>query len=347
MRGTLVVIAATTFLFACTVTSRPPLPRPEPAQVSRLQRLLAERSREQVGYPIGAGDRLKVTVPNAEELSGEFFVANDGTITLPLIGAIPVSGKREEEVAEDIRQRLATEYLQSPEVIVTVASYKGRRISVTGSVGRPGFFELQGTHETILDILTRAGGVGKDASSTIYFTPAGASPNDPKRIAMAEELSLIPGGTRDGMEKDQVEIDLTNLYQGLPVPLLMLPVRDGDRIFVRPGGLVFVEGWVEKPSPYDLLPAMTLTQAVTKAGGLHFAASRGKVTLSREDRGGISHDYRVDYSALATGREKDIYLQPGDHVYVGGNVAKVGVWSVYNVFATVVRFTVGGAIALF
>lgn len=300
-----------------------------------------------MGYPIGAEDRLKVTVPNAEELSGEYSVANDGTITLPLIGAIAVSGKTDEEVAEDVRQRLATEFLQSPEVIVTVDAYKGRRVSVTGAVGKPGFYDLQGTHDTILDVLTRAGGISKEASSTIYFTPAGTGTSDPKQIAMAEERSLIPHATSGASEESQVEIDLTDLYQGRPVPVLMLPVRDGDRIFVRPSGQVFVEGWVDKPSPYELLPAMTLTQAVTKAGGLHFAASAGSVTLSREDRAGIRHDYRVDYSALAKGEEKDIYLRPGDHVYVGGNPAKVGVWSVYNVFATIIRVSIGGAVALF
>jgi polysaccharide export outer membrane protein len=332
---------------SCAATERPPVLRPAAAQVSRLQALLAERSQEKVGYPIGAEDRLKVTVPNAEELSGEFSVANDGTITLPLIGAMPVTGKTDEEVAEDIRQRLATEYLQSPEVIVTVEAYKGRRISVTGSVGKPGFYDLQGSHDTILDILTRAGGISKEASSTIYFTPAGAGSDKPKQIAMAEGRSLIPPATSGRIEEDQVEIDLTDLYQGRPVPLLMLPVRDGDRIFVRPSGQVFIEGWVEKPSPYELLPAMTLTQAVTKAGGLHFAASPASVTLSREDRTGIRHDYRVDYPALANGQEKDIYLRPGDHIFVGGNPAKVGVWGVYNVFATIVRVSVGGAIALF
>src|SRR2546430_2126480 len=119
---------------------------------------------------------------------------------------------------------------------------------------------------------------------------------------MAEERSLIPVASKGGADQDQVEIDLTDLCQGRPVPSLMLPVRDGDRIFVRPSGQVFVEGWVEKPDPYDLLPAMTLTQAVTKAGGLHFAASPASVTLSREDRTGIRHDYRVDYPALANGQ---------------------------------------------
>jgi len=309
--------------------------------------LLTERSQERQGYPIGAEDRLKETVPGAADLSGEFSVANDGTITLPLVGAIPVSGKTEEEVAEDIRQRLAAEYLQSPEVIVTVTVYKGRRVSVTGAVGRPGFYDLQGTRETILDILTRAGGVAKEASPTIYFTPGNVREGGPRRVAMAEQLGLAQNAGGDKGGEDQIEIDLTDLYQGHSVPMLMLPVRAGDRIYVRPGGQVFVEGWVEKPSPYELLPAMTLTQAVTKAGGLHFASSASNVTLSRDDRDGIRRDYFVDYPALAKGEQKDVYLQPGDHIYVGGNPAKIGVWSIYNVFATVVRVSVGGAIALF
>src|SRR5439155_26697961 len=110
------LFAAAMVVSSCAATERPPVLRPAPTQVSRLQALLAERSQEKVGYPIGAEDRLKVTVPNAEELSGEFSVANDGTITLPLIGAMPVTGKTDEEVAEDIRQRLAAEYRQSPAV---------------------------------------------------------------------------------------------------------------------------------------------------------------------------------------------------------------------------------------
>ena len=341
------LIGCTLVIAGCAVaTQRPPVPRPDPAQASRLQQLMAQRSQERGGYPVGPGDRLKVKVPNAEDVSGEFVVENDGTIKLPLVGTLPVSGKTDEDVAEDIRQKLATQYLQSPEVIVTVEAYNGRRVSVTGAVGKPGLYDLQGTRETILDMLTRAGGIARDASQTIFFSPADAEAGS-RQVAMAEALHVMPAASDSGGRPEQVEIDLSNLYEGRPVPLLMLPVRDGDRIYVRPGGQIFVEGWVDRPSPYDLQPTMTLTQAVTKAGGLHFAASSGSVTLSREDRGGVRRDYHVDYPALEMGQEKDIVLQPGDRVYVGGNPAKVGVWSVYNVFATIVRFSIGGAIALF
>jgi len=57
--------------------------------------------------------------------------------------------------------------------------------------------------------------------------------------------------------------------------------------------------------------AMTLTQAIGKAGACIFAAAPASVTLSREDSNGVVRDYAV-VNALRDGSEKDIYLEPGD-----------------------------------
>ena len=41
-------------------------------------------------YRLGVGDKLGITVFNEDSLSGEFTVAADGTLSVPLIGAIDV-----------------------------------------------------------------------------------------------------------------------------------------------------------------------------------------------------------------------------------------------------------------
>ena len=334
---------------ACSVTQRPPRVADEAVQTSRLNELFTLRTADATsqGYTIGVGDQLHVAVARADEFTGDFQVAEDGKISMPLIGEFVARGKRDEEVAAAIADALRSGYLQSPEVIVTVANVVGRKATLAGAVARPGFYELTNGRETILGLLTRGGGITEDASPKIYFTPGMESGKAGPQVAMATS----PGGVRPGLlsptDDKPIEIDLTDLYQGGTVPALQLPVRSGDVIFVKEGGQVFVDGWVEDPKPYPLKRAMTLTQAVGKAGGLHFAAAPGSVTLSREDSNGVVRDYGVDFDALRNGSEKDIYLEPGDKIHVAGSPLKVGAWGLYNAFTSVIRFSIAGGVAAF
>lgn len=344
IRGT--SFALVLLLSACSVTQRPPRPGEDAAQSSRLQELSAERSGdgESRGYRIGAGDKVRISVARAEEMSGEYTVTEDGHVVLPLIGDVVAAGRTEEDLAGTVAAALRAQYLQSPEVIVAVSSFLGKKVTVTGAVARPGFYELKGGRETILDLLTRAGGITEDASPKIYFSPA--APGQ-RRVAMAEGVGVQPAALIASPDQKPIELDLTDLYQGTTVPALQLPVRSGDVIYVKEGGQVYVQGWVGDPKSYPLKRAMTLSQAVAKAGGLHFGASAGSVMLSREDRRGVVHEYQVDFSALRGGAEKDIYLEPGDRIYVSGNPVKVGAWGVYNTLTSIIRFSIAGGVAAF
>ncbi|MGH7897234.1 MAG: polysaccharide biosynthesis/export family protein, partial [Candidatus Binatia bacterium] len=336
------VSALSLTLSACAAHERPPGPRMQPSQVTRVQKLIAERSGSSgTNYRVAPGDKIRIRVPGADELTGEFTVARDGIVSLPLLGDERVAGKTEAQIAEGFRSRLAARYLQSPEVIVSALSH-GRKAAVLGAVAKPGFYDLAGSRETILDLLTRAGGITAAASPRIYFTPAQSNGSRP--IAMTTGGGLLADATGDS-SGSSIEIDLTDLYQGRMIPALELPVRDGDSILVKQGGQVFVEGWVESPKPYDLQRAMTLTQAVTKAGGLSFAASPRAVTLTRQDRNGRLHDYRVDYPGMTAGKEKDIYLEPGDRIHVAASTVKVVPWGLYMFLSGIVRVAIGGGVA--
>src|SRR5437016_5519844 len=126
------MIAALLLVSACAATRRPPLAAQEPRQSSRLQDLFAERAGDAAssGYRIGVGDKLKVAVAQAQEISGDYAVAEDGKISLPLVGDVVAGSKTEQEVSEAITAKLKAEYLQSPEVIVSVAGFVGRKVTV-------------------------------------------------------------------------------------------------------------------------------------------------------------------------------------------------------------------------
>jgi polysaccharide export outer membrane protein len=339
------VALACLVLAGCSAAQRPPVARATPAETARIQQLLAQRTAgTRSSRTIAPGDRLNVKVANLDELSGEFTVANDGTISLPLVGDIAVAGKRDTDVAEILRGRLAAQYLQTPQVLVSVVGYQGQRVAVIGAVRTPGFYDVEKQDETILDLITRAGGIAGAAGPKVYFSPAEAGSPKVEPVVLSTTDSDL-GTALKG--RNPVEIDLGDLYQGRPVAALGIPVLDGDLIAVQQGGQIFVGGWVENPNLYPLQPAMTVTQVITKAGGLHVAASSDSVTISRPDSDGHLRDYHIDYPAMVAGTEQDILLEPDDKVYVGVSSVKVVPWSVYKVVATVIRVGVGASVALF
>ena len=109
-RSIAALVAALLGLAACGV--RTPTLRPDagtPAGAARLARLMTERNAAGPApeYQIGAGDRLALTVVQVEALTGEFEVARDGSLLLPIIGTLAAAGRTERGLAEDITKRLA------------------------------------------------------------------------------------------------------------------------------------------------------------------------------------------------------------------------------------------------
>src|SRR3954468_8166856 len=73
------------------------------------------------GYLLAAGDKLKVTVFDEPNLTGEYQVGARGDVALPLIDAIPAEGSSPEDLAERIAAALAEGgYVLDPRVAVEV-----------------------------------------------------------------------------------------------------------------------------------------------------------------------------------------------------------------------------------
>lgn len=88
-------------------------------------------------YKLGPGDQLRVTVFNDPRLTGEFRITDSGTIALPLVGAIPVSGRTTAEAETAIMRSLRSRNLfNDPSVAVEVQEY--RPVFVLGMVERGG-----------------------------------------------------------------------------------------------------------------------------------------------------------------------------------------------------------------
>lgn len=114
-------------------------------------------------FEIGPEDILGVRVWKEPELSGGVQVRSDGKITLPLIGEVHAAGKTPEQLRKNIAE-LLSEYIQNPDVMVSVQSVQSKRFYITGEVGRPGGYQLV-VPTTVLQALTNAGGFREFANT--------------------------------------------------------------------------------------------------------------------------------------------------------------------------------------
>lgn len=114
-------------------------------------------------YQIAPLDKIKVTVFQVPDLSGEFEVDLMGNLTLPLIGNVKAVSLTTAELDQRITQLLAAKYLQNPDVNVSVSSSSTRVVTVDGAVGQPGVKPVSGSL-TLIQVIAMAGGTSQDAN---------------------------------------------------------------------------------------------------------------------------------------------------------------------------------------
>lgn len=117
-------------------------------------------------YKIGVDDIVQVSVWNNPNLSITVPVRPDGKISMPLIGDVQAGGWTPEEVAAEIKRKLAV-HIREPNVAVIMTALHSHeylaRVRVTGAVRTPSSLpHRQGM--TVLDAILAAGGLNDFAA---------------------------------------------------------------------------------------------------------------------------------------------------------------------------------------
>lgn len=85
---------------------------------------------------LSAGDTLRITFPNADNLNRVVLIRRDGFVTLPLIGEFKAAGLTPHEMEQQLLEKYGPQ-LQTKEVSVAVEQ-SAFPVYVTGAVLRPG-----------------------------------------------------------------------------------------------------------------------------------------------------------------------------------------------------------------
>ncbi len=243
---------------------------------------------------------LEVTVFGNEDLSRIPTVQTDGSIALPLLGTVQVAGLTVGEVQRKVTNLLAKDYLVNPQVEVKVREYQSQFVSVVGEVNQPGRKPLRG-RTRLVDILIDAGGFTTRASGEVLIARTdGAFEGGRKTLAVRISNSATPSAQ-----------DMINLE---------LPLRNGDIVTASPKYFVTVDGEVNRPGRYAIEADLTVTGAVSLAGGLtRFGNNTVKVRRTDAQSGKVSL-IEVDLKDVRNGKKPDLPLLPNDVISVARRI---------------------------
>jgi len=116
-------------------------------------------------YTLAPYDVVDVSVFGEEDLHTRAKLGSDGTVILPLIQSISLSGKTVAEATDLIQKKYAAGFVKDPHVLLTVLEYRRSTFSILGQVEKPGIYEIpEGTHMSVVDAILMAGGFTRIAA---------------------------------------------------------------------------------------------------------------------------------------------------------------------------------------
>jgi polysaccharide export outer membrane protein len=142
-------------------------------------------------YTVGPYDKLAIDVWGLSELSvREIRVDANGTISVPMVGPMTVTGMTSSQLEKAIQERLRENHIRNPQVSVNLTEMVSHSITVDGSVKRPGVYPVAGGM-TLMRSIAVAEGVVTDArlDDVVVFRTV-----DGKRYAALYNLGAIRRG---------------------------------------------------------------------------------------------------------------------------------------------------------
>lgn len=307
------------------VNPQEPQPASQPLEQQPAPVPPAAQSAQKAGidYVIGPEDVLRIDVFQVPELSGlTLRVANDGTITVPLIGRVEASGLTASQLAQLLESKWGENYLQNPVVSVYVQQFQAKPISVVGAVEKPGLYYLTGPR-TLVEVLSMAGGLAKQPSGlagpTVYVT----------RQQGFADLPVVSGMRR--VAPDKVAINIRKLFFSNE-SALNIPIEPLDTISVNKADIIYVAGrGVTHPGGYILHDRenVTVFQALAMAQGLAANAAKHDARIIRQ-KGGSREEIPVDLDKILKGQAPDPVLTSNDILFVPNSAQKAGIKHAIN-----------------
>lgn len=295
-------------------------------------------------YRIVKGDQLEISVIGDQDtLEKTVIVAPDGKIYYLFLDGIQAEERTLSEVRAEMEKKLA-EYFSNPVVAIIPKQTANQTYVILGRVNKPGVYPLS-YPVRIRDAIGQAGGVYVEQYNVLSisggrggglygggfgrfggfgggFGNYQAYTSTQRQFSNLNEAFLVRKG-------EKIDIDFEKLvYRGSDDENIFL--RAGDYLYIGSGqaAKVYILGSIFSPQALPYVDHLTLIGALTAAGGWpskggpyapdlhHLLILRGSLDCPRA--------ICVDVWKILEGSARDIFLCPGDIVYVQNKPFRFG-----------------------
>lgn len=179
------------------------------------------------------------------------------------------------------------------------------RVEIRGAVYREGMYQINGTVNTVKQLIKKAEGIRGDAFMN--------------RAIIDRE--------KEDLSHEIIPLDLKGLLSGTTVDI---PLQKNDIVYIpsitdlKEEATLTVHGEVSRPGTYLYAENMTVEDLILQAGGLLEAASTAKVDIARrvkdpkntELSNVVGKNYSFELKAGFLTGDDDFHLEPFDEVYI-------------------------------
>jgi len=273
------------------------------------------------------GDEVEISVfGQRDTISENLPVAPDGKIYYRFLPGIQAEGRVAIDVAKEMESKLG-HLFNNPEVSIIPTKFISNRFAIFGKVENGGIYTLD-TPTTVRQAIAKAQGIalGKYHDSWIPI-------HNYKESWLIRNGEKVPVNFEALMTKDDFSEDIY--------------IRPGDVIYIASalGREVYLMGEVNQQQSQPFTAGLTLTQLISGldagAGGYKEDTADIKRIVILRDAANEPKVFKINLEAILKGKEHNVFLEPGDIVFVPEksflftrNLAKAMIRTFVNTFAS-------------
>jgi protein involved in polysaccharide export with SLBB domain len=256
-------------------------------------------------YVVGPGDQILLRVWGQVNLDLELTVDRAGSVYIPQVGNVNVSGLQFQQLSGYLRTQLER-FFRNFDLSVNLGQLRSIQIFVVGEARRPGTYTVSSLSTLVTAIFASGGPSNQGSMRHIQLKRTNAAPVD------FDLYDLLMSGDKSRDTR-------------------LLP---GDVLYVPPAGpRVAVAGSVRTPAIYELKAEHEVGDLIRMAGGLSAMADTQHATLERIHQSASREvlEFKLDSAGLATAVSdgdllniEAILPRFGNAVTLRGNVANPG-----------------------
>ena len=244
-------------------------------------------------YILGPGDKIGLSIITSSNMAYILTIIPSGALWIPDIGPIHISGNNIPDAEIKVAKYIHENRFKTADISLVLLNIRQFKIQVIGAVNSPGFINVSSI-ERLTDAIRKLGGLHKLADEDNISIQRVNS----EEINCSLKLFQLNGDLANNpilKEGDVIRVAYNSEYS-----------EELKASITHKQSLVFVTGFVLRPSGHKFLPGYSVNDYIAMSGGATDFGSLKNLSINRNGE--------------LLSMESINYLEPGDQINIPGNM---------------------------